>query len=799
MIILVNEMVVKLVPDDCRSVCPDYEFDCGSTAGLSPLQEIIGQQRAVKALQFGLRIRDKGFNIFVSGRPGTGRKTAVDSYIRQLAKDMPEPDDWAYVNNFHDSQSPEALRLPAGMGMELKRDLEKFVAGITTALREAFESGDYVQRRTNALREMDQARKDFVAGMNQEAVEKGFIITQSPIGLMLVPVLDGKQISEEELSQLPTPVRKEVEGRREPLQAGLQQSLLKLRDMDRNAEDTVYQLNRQVATLVLEPRLFELRLKFKDHEGVIEFLRHVQEDILDHLPDFVRGEQTVQGPFGIPVTPDSSKRNYVINLIVDNSEAKGAPVEMERNPTYFRLFGATEKEARFGALLTDYTMIRAGVAHKANGGFLVLPVEGLFQDPLTWPSLKQTLAVGRLEIEEPAARMGYMVTKTLHPQPIPFDAKVILVGDAYAYELLYAGDKDFRDLFKVKADFDVSMDRTAENIQLYAQFVCMLCTKEKLRHVDSSALAAVIDHGSRLVEDKSKLSTLFAEIGNLIREANFYAGEEGAELVERKHINKALEEKVYRSNMIQERLQEMIRKGVLLIETSGKKVGQVNGLSVLGLGDYAFGMPSKITASVGVGKEGVVNVEREAQMSGPSHTKGIVILGGYLNDCFAREQPLSLSAKLTFEQSYAGVDGDSASSTELYAILSALSGKPIDQSIAVTGSVNQKGEVQAIGGVNEKLEGYFDVCRLTRLTGDQGVMIPASNVQNLMLREDVVAAIRKENFSIWAVSTIDEGIEHLTGVRAGQRNAKGEYPKSSINGLVQARLSDMADRVKDFR
>jgi lon-related putative ATP-dependent protease len=792
-------MVVKLTPEDCRKVCPDYEFDCESTAGLSPLQEIIGQQRAVRALQFGLRIKDKGFNIFVSGRPGTGRKSAVNSYIGQLAKDMAVPDDWAYVNNFHDPQSPGALRLPAGMGIVLKKEMEKFLASVVDALRAAFESRDYVQRRTSALQDKDQARKDFVANMTKQAADQGFVITQSPIGLILEPVIDGRQMPEEELAQMPTPVRKEVERRRAPLQAALQESLLKLRDMDRDAEETVFKLNRQVATFVLEPRLLELRAKFKDHPPVIEFLAHVQEDILDHLPDFVRGEQPQQGPFGLPIAPENPKKNYTINLIVDNSELKGAPVEIERNPTYFRLFGSTEKEARFGALFTDFTMIRAGSAHKANGGFIVLPVELLFQDPLTWPSLKQTLAVKQLEIEEPAARMGYMVTKTLHPEPIPFDAKVILVGDAYSYELLYSLDKDFRELFKVKADFDISMDRTPENIQLYAQFVCMLCTKEKLRHVDSSGLAAVIDHGSRVVEDKSKLSTMFAELGNVIREANFYAGEEKSELIERKHINRALEEKVYRSNMIQERLQEMVRKGVLLIETGGEKVGQVNGLSVLGLGDYAFGMPSKITASVGVGKEGVVNVEREAQMSGPSHTKGIVILSGYLNDTFASEKPLSLSAKLTFEQSYSGVDGDSASSTELYAILSALSGKPIDQSIAVTGSVNQKGEVQAIGGVNEKIEGYFDVCKLGGLTGKQGVMIPESNVQNLMLREDVVEAVKKKKFNVWSVSTIDEGIEHLTGVKAGKRNAEGSFPKNSINGLVQARLAEMADTVKEFR
>jgi lon-related putative ATP-dependent protease len=533
---------------------------------------------------------------------------------------------------------------------------------------------------------------------------------------------------------------------------------------------------------------------------VTDFLQHVEEDILNNIPSVVQAEMPPQpGPMGIPTSQDGPKRNYTVNLIVDNSKLEGAPVEIESNSSYFRLFGSTEKEARFGALFTDYTMIRAGAAHRANGGYLVLPIEGLFSDPLSWPTLKQTLANEKLEIEEPAARLGYMVTKSLRPEPIPFNAKVVLLGDPYAYDILYSADKDFRELFKVKAEFDTNMDRNDENVMKYAAFVCTLCNKEKLLHVDPKGLAAIIEYSSRMVEDQNKLATLFANIANVIREANFYAKEDKAETITREHVNKALEERVYRSNMVQKKIQEAMAKGQILIQTKNEVVGQVNGLSVMGVGDYAFGMPSRITASVGVGKEGIVNIEREISMSGPSHSKGVLILGGYLNDVYAREKPLSLAAKLTFEQSYSGVDGDSASSTELYALLSALSGKPIQQSIAVTGSVNQKGEVQAIGGVNYKIEGFFEVCKLFGLTGEQGVMIPESNVQNLMLKDEVLEAIKGGRFHVWSVGTIDEGMEHLTGVKAGARRKDGTFEPGSINDLVQKRLDKMAESVKDYR
>ncbi len=785
---------------DARNFCPELAFACKSTEELSPLSGIIGQGRAVKALQFGLRIQNKGFNIFVSGMPGTGRKTAVQSFIQAIAKDIPVPDDWVYVNNFQDSSEPIALRLPAGRAVVLKREMDQFVSGIAAALREAFESNEYAQRRAATLKTIEAARQEFLESLDKMTAAAGFKIAQTPIGLLLLPVIEGKALSEEEIAKLPPKVLKEIEKRREAVQGKVQESLLKVRDLEKDAEEKLAKLNRQVATYVLEPRLLGIRNAFKEFPDVLGFINNVENDVLDNVPAVVVSEQPQpQGPMGPQMPADGPKRNYSVNVIVDNSRLKGAPVEIEMNPSYPRLFGATEKEARFGALFTDYTMVRGGAAHRANGGFLVIPVEALFIDPMVWPVLKQTISNENLEIEDPAARFGYMVTKSLRPKPIPFHAKVILVGDPYAYEILYSQDKDFRELFKVKADFDTSMDRSEENIKDYADFVCTVCRKEKLLSVDNTGLAAIVEHGSRMAEDKNKMTTLFSEIANIIREANFYAVKDGAGLITRKHVNRALEEKVYRSNLIQTKLQEMIRKEILLIQTDGEKIGQVNGLSVLGLGDYAFGMPSKITASVGVGKEGIVNVEREAQMSGPTHTKGVVIIGGFLNDTYAREKPLSLSAKLTFEQSYSGVDGDSASSTELYAILSALSSRPISQSVAVTGSVNQKGEVQAIGGVNEKIEGFFEVCKLKGLTGRQGVMIPESNVQNLMLKDEVIEALKKKKFHLWSVSTINEGIEHLTGVPAGARSSDGTYPKGSINDLVQRSLSDMADRVKEFR
>jgi lon-related putative ATP-dependent protease len=528
-------------------------------------------------------------------------------------------------------------------------------------------------------------------------------------------------------------------------------------------------------------------------------LEDVQDDILKNIT-FFRGEQEARPgiPFSLQWGEEPSLRKYEVNLIVDNSSLNGAPVIIEPNPIHQNLFGRIEKEARFGALTTDFTMIKSGSLHKANGGYLVIPIEDLLQNPFSYDSLKRSIKNEQIAIEEIGERMGFVAVKSLKPEPIPLKVKIILIGSPILYQYLYSLDMEFNELFKVKADFDTTMDRTEENVQSYASFICTLCQKESLKHLESSAVAKIVEYGSRLAEDQKKLSTRFADIANIIREANFYALQEGSRYVTANHIKKSIEEKIYRSNLIQEKIREMIERNILLISTTGEAVGQVNGLSVISLGDLTFGVPSRVTASIGLGREGIVDIQREAQLGGRIHTKGVMILGGYLAEKYAHNKPLTLSARLVFEQSYDIVEGDSASSTELYAILSSLSGFPIKQSIAVTGSVNQKGEIQAIGGVNEKIEGFFEVCKAKGLTGEQGVIIPESNVQNLMLKEEIIEAVKGGSFHIYPVRTIDEGIEILTGAKAGSRQMDGTFEKDSINDRVDMCLKNMADRLKEF-
>jgi lon-related putative ATP-dependent protease len=794
-------MVEELTFDRARRAFPDSSIECKSTMELTPLKDLIGQDRAVKALRFGLKIQDKGFNIYVAGMPGTGRKTLVVTFLEEIAKTKPTPPDYCYVYNFKDPNRPNAIMLPAGKGVELQRDMERFVSEMKGALKVAFDSDEYSRRRSETLKVIEDEREKVTKEVNQLAADAGFLLQRSPIGLLLVPIVNGRPVSEQEFTGLPPQLQGQIKEKREALQGELRGSMKQFRDIENKMNEATKELNRSVATFALEQMFSALKEKFSDCGEVIIFLGQVEDNILDNLPSILQGEQQQQPqlPFQLPgITADPAER-YKVNLVVDNSDLEGAPVVMELNPTYPRLFGATEKEARFGALVTDYTMIRAGSAHRANGGFLVVPVEGLFRDPVVWESLKRTIANERLEIEEPAARLGFIVSRSLRPEPIPFEAKVIIIGDPQVYQLLYAGDKDFKELFKVKADFDTSMERDDENAQQYAAWICGLCHKEGLQHLDPSGIAGVIEYSSRLAADQNKLSTQFNAVADIVREANFYAKEDGAELITRKHINRALEEKVYRSNLVEKRIDEMIARNVILIDTEGERVGQVNGLAVLSLGDYGFGKPSRITASVGVGKKGIIDIEREAEMGGPTHTKGVLILSGYLNGQYAEKEPLSLTARLVFEQSYSGVDGDSASSTELYAMLSALSGKPIKQYLAVTGSVNQKGEVQAIGGVNEKVEGFYEVCKAKGLSGKEGCVIPHSNVENLMLKQEVVEAIREGRFHIYPVKTIGEGIEVLTGVKAGERRPDGTYEEGTINDLVQRRLTEMAELVKEYR
>jgi lon-related putative ATP-dependent protease len=783
----VIKVVNELTPTQLRRTCnPDF-LKCNNTSELEPLQEIIGQERAVRALNFGLGIKDKGFNIYVSGYQGTGRTTAVQNFLEKIAKTQPTPQDWCYVNNFADEYTPKAIRLESGKAKVFQKDMKTFVEDAKRVLRKAFESEDYNARREATIQHAEAQRKTLIDQLSADALKEGFVIRTSQVGLLLIPTIKGKPVTDEDLAKLPSKTQSEIQERRSKVEADLRTAMRQFMDLDRIAHDEIEKLNKDIALYAIGNIVNEVSDRYKGFSDVAAFLKNVQEDILSNLAQFIKGPEEAQQPFPMSWMRESSFKKYEVTVVVDNSQTKGAPVIIANNPTYVNLFGRVEREAQFGALVTNFTMIRGGYLQKANGGYLVLPVIELLTKPFAYEGLKRALKNQHINIEEIEESYGFLGTKSLKPEPIPLEIKVIIIGDPMIYQQLLMLDKEFSELFKVKADFDITMDRDNECMAKYAAFVCALCQKENLKHLEGSGLAKLIEYSSRLAEDQMKLSTRFSEISDIAREANFYAQQENAPYVTAAYVTKAIEEKIYRSKMIQEKLQEMIRREFLLIDTESEKTGQVNGLSVAAMGDFAFGMPSRVTASLGLGREGVVDIEREAKMGGPIHTKGVLILSGYLNEKFGKDKPLNLNAHLVFEQNYDGVEGDSASSTELYAILSNLAGLPVKQSIAVTGSVNQKGEVQAIGGVNEKIEGYFEVCKLNGLTGKQGVMIPVSNAQNLMLKEEIVEAAKEGKFHIYTAKTIDEGIEILTGKQG-----------SIVNDLVDHKLKEMANTLAKY-
>jgi len=797
-------MIGVLPLDEYRASYEPGQVGCATTEALEPTEEIIGQDRAQKALGFGLEIREKGFNIYVAGLPGTGRRTAVKKFLDELAKTKPRADDWVYVNNFANPYEPLAIRLPAGMGEQLKSDMASFIAEARRALPHAFDSEDYAAKRQEAVGRLDTEREAIIGDVNAKAAKQGFTIQMGPTGLLVIPVIDGKLLAPEEFNALPQETREGIIRKREALDTDLRGGFRRLRDLDTKGTDAITKLNSEIALYAIGHLLAGLKEKYGKIPDVLSYVDSVQKDILENLDTFLSSprqpqQEEVPPQFRQWIVKDAAFRKYGVNVLVDNAGIGGAPVVFEEIPSYQNLLGRAEREFQFGMATTDFMMIRPGSVHKANGGYLVIPVLDLFRYPLAWEGLKSALKTEKVRVEDPGEQAGFIAIRGLKPRPISLNVKVILIGTPDINQILNQGDPDYPELFKVRADFDMVMDRNEENAKKYAAFLCTLCRRFDLHHLDNTAVAKVVEYGSRLAEDQKKLSTRFASVADLIREANFYAVRENAPFITEKHIEKAFDEKIYRSNLIQQKIQEFIERGIYLIDIRGNQVGQINGLSVMEMGDFAFGRPSRVTASVGVGREGIIDIERQAQMGGPTHTKGVLILGGYLAGKYAQDKPFSLTAKLVFEQSYGGVDGDSASSTELYAILSALSGLPIRQSLAVTGSVNQRGEVQAIGGVNEKLEGFFEVCRAKGLTGEQGAMIPASNVQNLMLKEEVVQAAREGKFTIYPVRTIDEGIEVLTGVPAGERQPDGSYPEGTVNYLVDKRLQEMARMAREYQ
>ena len=788
-------MTKELSANMIRRTFEKKKLKCETSQDVSPLEDIIGQERALKALKFGLEIQEKGFNIFVVGFPGTGKMTAVKSYLDKLAEDQNVPSDWCYVNNFQEPYEPKAIQLGPGQGRMFAKDMSNFLSEAKVSLPKAFESEEFALKRESTIQKIESERNRIFSELNKKAEKEGMIVQSTPVGFIFVPVIGGRPMAEEEFFALSPEMKEDIQKRRDKLYSELRLVFRQLKELDTRTFEELKELDKEVGLFTLGHLLDDLNKKYGNYPEITNYLKEVQNDILENISLFYK-PNVPQPPVQAPWAEELSFRKYHVNIFNDNDGLRGKPVIVELNPTYQNLFGRIEKEAQFGMLTTDFTMIRGGSIHKANGGYLVIPAEELIKNLFSYDGLKRALSSEEAVVEEAGERLGFITTKGLRPAPIPLNVKVIIIGNPMIYQTLFSVDPEFKELFKVKAEFDINMNFNDDNVKNYVSFICSLSNKENLLHLDSSAISKVIEFGSRLADDQEKLSTRFADIADIIREANFYAKQDNNDLIKDTHIIKAIEEKNYRSNLIQERVNEMITRGFYLIDTTGEAVGQINGLAVLSLGDFAFGRPSRVTATVNIGRGGIIDIERESKMGGNIHSKGVMILGGYLAENFAQDKPLNLTARLVFEQNYEGVDGDSASSTELYAILSALSGVPIKQCYAVTGSVNQKGDVQAIGGVNYKIEGFYEVCKSKGLTGKQGVLIPKSNVQNLMLKEEVVEAVQNGKFHIYSIENVKEGIEILTGIKAGERGSDGKYPEDTIYGMVDNRLRLMSEKIE---
>ncbi len=786
----------ELTVEEVYKKCDPSIFDFETTKEVSPLDKLIGQKRALRAIDFGLKIKRHGYNLYLSGLPGTGKTSYIRSYLKEIAKEEETPSDWLYVYNFKQPSKPRAISLPPGKGEEFCHDMEEFIEELRTELPKVFSSEEYEKRKVAIMKALQEKSNKIMETLNEEAKREGLAIVRTNAGYVTIPIVNGKQITPEEFETLSEDVKREIEEKTKKIQDRLFEALRQIRNEEREAKKEIAELDKQTALFVVKPRIEELLEKYKGSEKIEEYLKSVQDDIINNLGPFIQQEEETS-PLNILLKGKSSPfTRYKVNLIVNRKGSKGAPVVEETHPTYPNLIGKIEYEGQFGTMVTDFTKIRAGAFHRANGGYLILQVKDLLSNLGSWDALKRVLKDESIKIESLSEKLGLATVDSLKPEPIPVKVKVVLVGNPILYHLLYQYDEDFSKLFKIKADFDWVMKRDNENILKLASFVSSYCEREGLIHFDRSGMARLVEYSSRISDNQEKLSAMFNKLTELIQESATWAQIEGADVVSARHVDRAVEEKIYRSNLYEEKLQEMIDKGKILIDIDGEKVGQINGLAVLSLGDYSFAKPSKITANVFLGKEGVVNIEREVKMSGTIHSKGVLILSGFLREKFSQKFPPSFSASLTFEQVYEGVDGDSASSTELYALLSALSGIPIKQYIAVTGSINQKGEIQPIGGVNEKIEGFFKVCKSKGLTGKQGVIIPIQNVDNLMLNKEVQEAMEKGLFHIYPVSHVREGIKILTGMELGEPTQDGTYPEGTISYFVQKRLKEMFDTIK---
>ena len=795
--------VQELKASQVYRVCDLGSLNVESTDDLNPCEDFIGQRRAVDAIMFGLGMEYGEYNIYLAGPTGVGKSTTIETILDRVAKEKPTPGDWCYVYNFQNPNEPKAIELPTGRGRVFKKDMDEFVQVLKTDIPTAFESKEFEEQRQNIMNEFQRKKNILFEELQKKGAESQIQVQFSPTGIITIPLVEGKPVTQESYAALDDATKEEIQTRKEKIDNIVAESLKTARKIENEAGEKIKELEKRVALFSVGQIIETLREKYTSYPKVIDYLDQMQKNILENIDIFLPEKNVPQAGMPFmgrgPQQPAPQFTEYKVNVIIDNSLTQGAPVIFETNPTYNNLFGSIEKEVRFGAMFTDFTMIQAGSLAKANGGYIVLEILDMFKYPFIWDALKKAIENEELRIEDIYQQYGISGPVGIRPEPIDLDVKVILAGNSYMYQMLYSYDEDFRKLFKVKADFDSVVDRNDETISQYSCFIRTICDRDKLKSFDRSGIERVIEYSSRLSGDQNKLSVQLGSITKILKEADYWSRVEGDEgSTRREHVEKAIEEKVYRSNMVEEKIQESIAKGVIMVDTEGMVTGQINGLAVYNMGDYAFGKPSRITCETYMGTEGLVNIERRARMSGNIHDKGVLILSGYIGSNYAQKVPLSLSASIGFEQTYEMIDGDSASAAELIVLFSSLSGVPVKQSLAITGSVNQKGQIQPIGGVNEKIEGFFEVCKAKGLTGEQGVVIPFQNVKNLMLKKSVVEAIKAGKFHIYPVETIEQATETLTGKESGKRGDSGKFKRGTINYLVDKKLREFAEDYRKF-
>lgn len=786
----INELSYK----DLKDVCNPNMFKFEKIKEIADTTNLVyGQDRGIKALEFGVNVDLKGYNLYLEGPAGVGKTMYTKKFLQTKALKEKIPNDWCYIYNFDDPNEPIAVSLPAGQGKIFQETMDSFIRNIRRDIKKTFNNDEFEKEKKVIKQEFETKKEAILAKLNDKTLKQGFQVKSAQNGIYMMPVYEGKTVEEEEYEKLPLEVKSEFESKSQVVQEMIFDTLSELKLIENKADKKIDEWQSNVALLTVNIHINNVKSNYKRNKKINTFLDNVKKDILKNINTFMMPESANDSKQPVPPQMKAMQNNepwlnYRVNLFVDNSHLEGAPVIMDSNYTFQNIFGKLEYENQYGIMKTDFTMIKPGLLQKANGGYIIFQAKDLISNPQCYENLKKVLQVKEVSIENNLEQRSSMMLLSLKPEPIPLDLKVIMIGNPEIYHTLLSLDDDFRKLFKIKVEFEEDAPKTDENIAKLVKFVRSYCEQEELLDIDKEAMARIVEYASKLSGDKEKLSTQFSEIGQIVGEASTWAKLDKSKIVTKKYVQKAFDERIERIKKYDTKYLQMIKEGALLINTDGYKVGQINGLTVITIGDYSFGKPSKITANTYLGKQGIVNIEREVQMSGSSHSKGVMILTGYLGEMFAQDKALSLNASICFEQLYGGVDGDSASSTEAYAILSSLSEMPINQSIAVTGSVNQKGEIQPIGGVNEKIEGFFQICKMRGLNGEHGVIIPIQNVRNLHLNDEVIDAVKKGEFHIYAISTIDEGIEILTGVPAGKKDKYGKFPAGTINYLANEKL-----------